>query len=52
LIETVEATERPNESIITLTTGNVVIVRETLAEIEAKTIAFKRKIYGPKAPEA
>jgi flagellar protein FlbD len=35
------------ETIVTLTTGNVVIVREPLEEIEQKVVAFKRKIYAP-----
>lgn len=43
LIETVEAN---NETVITLTTGNAVIVREPLEEIEQKVVAFKRKIAG------
>jgi flagellar protein FlbD len=41
LIETVEAN---GETVITLTTGNGVIVREPLEEIEQKVVAFKRKI--------
>jgi flagellar protein FlbD len=44
LIESAE--EEDGETTVTLTTGNVVIVREPLAEIEQKVIAFKRKIYA------
>jgi uncharacterized protein YlzI (FlbEa/FlbD family) len=34
------------ETIITLTTGNVVVVREPLEEIERKVVAFKQKIFA------
>jgi len=44
LIESVEPTP---DTVITLTSGNKMIVRDSLAEIEAKIIAFKRKVYGP-----
>ena len=44
LIETVE---QNGETVITLTTGNAVVVRDTLDEIEGKVLAFKRKVYGP-----
>jgi flagellar protein FlbD len=43
LIETVEENGR---SVITLTTGNAVVVRERLHEIEAKVVEFKQKIYA------
>ncbi|HEY1881992.1 MAG TPA: flagellar FlbD family protein [Candidatus Cybelea sp.] len=43
LIETVEEN---GKSVITLTTGNAVVVRERLHEIEAKVVEFKQKIYG------
>ncbi|HEY4434466.1 MAG TPA: flagellar FlbD family protein [Candidatus Cybelea sp.] len=43
LIETVEENAK---SVITLTTGNAVVVRERLHEIEAKVVEFKQKIYG------
>jgi flagellar protein FlbD len=46
LIETVEAN---GETIITLTTGNAVVVRDRIDEIEQKVVAFKRKIS--RAPE-
>jgi uncharacterized protein YlzI (FlbEa/FlbD family) len=50
LIESIE--ESPDsapddaETIITLTTGNVVVVREPMAEIEGKVVAFKQSIYA------
>jgi flagellar protein FlbD len=46
LIETVEAN---GETIITLTTGNAVVVRDRMDEIEQKVVALKRKIS--RAPE-
>ncbi|HEY2474744.1 MAG TPA: flagellar FlbD family protein [Candidatus Cybelea sp.] len=43
----IEAIEENGQTVITLTTGNAVVVRDRLEEIEAKVVAFKRKIYGP-----
>ncbi len=43
LIESVEENER---SVITLTTGNAVVVRERAGRDRAKVVAFKQKIYG------
>jgi flagellar protein FlbD len=40
----IESVERNGETIVTLTTGNTVVVREPLDEIEQKVVAFKRKI--------
>jgi uncharacterized protein YlzI (FlbEa/FlbD family) len=37
---------RTRETVITLTTGNVVVVREPLEEIERKVVAFKQKIFA------
>ena len=37
---------RTRETVITLTTGNVVVVREPLDEIERKVVAFKQKIFA------
>ncbi len=44
LIESVE--EEDGKSVIVLTTGNALVVVDPLQEIEAKVVAFKRKIYG------
>jgi flagellar protein FlbD len=51
LIESVEKDDAPTdlrtgETIVTLTTGNVVVVREPLEEIEQRVVAFKRKIFA------
>jgi uncharacterized protein YlzI (FlbEa/FlbD family) len=37
---------RTSETVITLTTGNIVVVREPLEEIERKVVAFKQKIFA------
>lgn len=47
LIESVEPTP---DSVITLVSGNKLIVREPLDQIQERIIAFKRKIYGPPPP--
>lgn len=44
LIESIEATP---DSVVTLTSGNKLIVRDSLEAIQEKIIAFKRKIHGP-----
>jgi uncharacterized protein YlzI (FlbEa/FlbD family) len=45
LIEMIEENEH---TVITLTTGNAVVVCERMSEIEARVVAFRRKIYGPR----
>ena len=47
----IESVEQNSETIITLTTGNAVVVREGAEEIERRVVAFKRKIYGPQQPQ-
>ena len=42
----IESVETNGDTIVTLTTGNVVVVREPMDEIERKVVAFKRKIYA------
>jgi len=46
----IESVERDGDTIVTLTTGNTVVVREPLDEIEQKVVAFKRKIYSAQLP--
>lgn len=46
LIESVEPTP---DTVITLVSGNKLIVRDSMDEIEHKIVVFKRKIYGPPA---
>jgi flagellar protein FlbD len=48
----IESVEQNGETIITLTTGNAVVVREPMDEIERRVVAFKRKIYRPQQPES
>ncbi|HEY8297259.1 MAG TPA: flagellar FlbD family protein [Candidatus Baltobacteraceae bacterium] len=44
LIESIEPTP---DTVVTLTSGNKLIVRDSLDDIQARIIEFKRKIYGP-----
>ncbi len=49
LIESAEATP---DTVVTLTSGNKFIVRESIETIAQRIVEFKRKIYGPPpAPE-
>jgi len=43
----IEAIEETPDTVVTLTSGNKLIVRESMDEIRDSIIAFKRKIYGP-----
>jgi flagellar protein FlbD len=45
LIESLEATP---DTVVTLTSGNKLLVRDSMEEIQAKIIEYKRQIYGPK----
>ena len=45
LIESVEATP---DTLVTLTSGNKLLVRDTMEEVQTKIVDFKRRIYGPK----
>ena len=47
LIESVEATP---DTVVTLTSGNKLIVRDSLDDVRRRVIEFKRAIYGPKDP--
>jgi flagellar protein FlbD len=46
LIEFLEATP---DTVVTLTSGNKLLVRDSMAEIREKIIEFKRRIHGPEA---
>jgi flagellar protein FlbD len=48
LIESLESTP---DTVVTLTSGNKLLVRDSMEEIQAKIIDFKRRIYGPKEVE-
>jgi len=45
LIESLESTP---DTVVTLTSGNKLLVRDSMEEIQAKIVDFKRRIYGPK----
>ena len=45
LIESLEATP---DTVVTLTSGNKLLVRDSMDEIQTKIVEFKRRIYGPK----
>ena len=45
LIESVEANP---DTLVTLTSGNKLLVRDTMDEVQAKIVEFKRRIHGPK----
>jgi flagellar protein FlbD len=47
LIESIESTP---DSVVTLVSGNKLIVRDSLEEIRKKVVDFKREIYGPGVP--
>ena len=46
LIESLEATP---DTVVTLTNGNKLLVRDTMDEIRDKIVEFKRRIHGPEA---
>jgi flagellar protein FlbD len=45
LIESLESTP---DTVVTLTSGNKLLVRDSMEEIQSKIVDFKRRIYGPK----
>ena len=47
LIESLEATP---DTVVTLTSGKKLLVRDSMDEIREKIIEFKRRIHGPEAP--
>jgi flagellar protein FlbD len=50
LIESLEATP---DTVVTLTSGNKLLVRDSMDEVREKIIEFKRRIHGPSGePEA
>ncbi len=46
----IESVEQNGETVITLTTGTAVVVRESMAEIEQRIVAFKRKVQAAQNP--
>jgi flagellar protein FlbD len=47
----IESVESDADTVVTLTTGNAVVVREPLAEIERKVVEFKQRVYGRQGPQ-
>ena len=45
LIESLEATP---DTVVTLTSGNKLLVRDSMEEIQSKIVDYKRRIHGPK----
>jgi flagellar protein FlbD len=43
----IERVEQTPDTVVTLTSGNKLIVRDSPTEIQEKIIEFKRRIYGP-----
>lgn len=46
IIEHAEVSEAPDETIVTLVNGNVVVVREGLEEIRRRVVDFKAEVYS------
>ena len=46
LIESLESTP---DTVVTLTSGNKLLVRDSMDEVREKIIEFKRRIHGPAA---
>ncbi len=43
----IEAVEETPDTVVTLTSGNKLLVRDSMLEIQKKIVDFKRRIYGP-----
>lgn len=43
----IESVEELPDTVVTLTSGNKLVVRDSMADVQKKIIDFKRKIYGP-----
>ena len=48
----IESLESHPDTVVTLTSGNKLLVRDTMDEVREKIIEFKRRIYGPDAQAA
>jgi len=46
----IESLEQTPDTVVTLTSGNKLLVRDSMEEIQTKIIDFKRRIYGPPDP--
>ncbi len=43
----IESLEQTPDTVITLTSGNKLIVRDSMESVQARIVEFKRSIYGP-----
>jgi flagellar protein FlbD len=43
----IESLEETPDTVVTLTSGNKLIVRDSMIDVQRKIVAFKRAIYGP-----
>ena len=48
----IESLEETPDTVVTLVSGNKIVVRDKMHEVQRKIIEFKRKIYGPGEPVA
>jgi flagellar protein FlbD len=48
----IESLEETPDTVVTLVSGNKLVVRDAMRDVQQKIIDFKRKIYGPGDPEA
>jgi uncharacterized protein YlzI (FlbEa/FlbD family) len=44
----IEFIEEAEHTVVTLTTGSAIVVCERMPEIEARIVAFRRKVCGPR----
>lgn len=43
----IESLEETPDTVVTLVSGNKLVVRDKMRDVQQKIIDFKRKIYGP-----
>lgn len=43
----IESLEETPDTVVTLVSGNKLVVRDAMRDVQQKIIDFKRKIYGP-----
>ncbi|MBV8155690.1 MAG: flagellar FlbD family protein [Candidatus Eremiobacteraeota bacterium] len=48
----IESLEETPDTVVTLVSGNKIVIRDKMRDVQDKIIAFKRKIYGPGDPGA
>lgn len=48
----IESLEETPDTVVTLVSGNKLVVRDKMRDVQQKIIEFKRKIYGAGEPRA